>query len=83
MEQNIEDEVQWKARCLARIWAKWLRRNGKSVDGSKRKQLESDLASLLQKYREQWGVNVVGLRIDSLGGSLRQSDDTGSSELAR
>jgi hypothetical protein len=71
-------EIQWKAKCLSRIWAKWLRKNGKAVDLSRREQLESDLASLLRKYQEEWGVNVVGLRIDPVGVSIRRGEATES-----
>jgi hypothetical protein len=61
------EEIQWKARCMARVCARWLRKTGRPVDAMQCRELEADLASLLAKYRDEWGVNVVGLRLDPAG----------------
>jgi hypothetical protein len=69
------EEIQWKARCMARVCARWLRRNGKLVDGTQCRELEADLVSLLSKYRDEWGVNIVGLRLDPAGATFQRSLD--------
>jgi hypothetical protein len=67
------EEIRWKARCISRVCARWLRRHGKTVDGTQRRALEADLVSLLSKYRDEWGINVVGLRLDPMGVTLQRS----------
>lgn len=66
-------EIEWKARCMARICARWLRKIGRPVDAAQRRELEVDLASLLARYRNEWGVNVVGLRLDPAGVTFQRS----------
>lgn len=74
MGNKIQHEkIQWKAKCLSRLWARWLRKTGKTVDAAKMRELEYDLLLLLRKYQEEWGVDMVGLRLDPVVVSIRQS----------
>jgi hypothetical protein len=63
------DPIRHHAKCLSVLWTRWLRRQGRPLDRTERAQLETHLDGLLRKYREEWGIDVLEIRLAPSGKS--------------